>query len=230
MAVSEKVMRIIQKSIALATNNSNEHEAQAAMLKAQELMAKHGLSMSDLDVEIPGYTNTKEAVETFATQPTKLQWWHKDVAGVIADNFRCYTYWRTSWQFKGRSRLIFMGLKEDTLLAKELYAFAVKAIEFCSISYLDREGIEGLSLRTKVRNDYISGFIMGLRAKFKEQVQQNDWGLVLVKDALVVQKYEEKKLKTDEPSMAGRLGDTAAMAAGYQDGKSMNDNKTKKLK
>jgi len=72
-----------------------------------------------------------------------------------------------------------------------------------------------------VKNDYISGFLSGLQAQFAEQLKQNqEWGLVLVKDKEVVEYYENLDLKKGKGSSAKASGDGQARAAGYQRGKS----------
>lgn len=71
-----------------------------------------------------------------------------------------------------------------------------------------------------LKNDYISGFLNGLQAQFKEQVDKNNWGLVIVKDKEVVEFYENLDLKKGKSSSAKASGDSAARAAGFQRGKS----------
>lgn len=45
--MDEKLVKKIQKLLALS-ESSNEHEAQSAMLKAQELLIKHKLSLKEV--------------------------------------------------------------------------------------------------------------------------------------------------------------------------------------
>jgi hypothetical protein len=218
--VNERILNKIKKALRLA-NAKNDHESHTAMLLAQQMMAKYNLSMEDIEIDSVEGARQKEVVEMYVTKPTKLQWWQKELANVIADNFRCYTYFRT---LRGRSRLIFLGLKEDTQIAREVYAYAQDSIEYFSIRYLDQNGIVGLSERTKVRNDYIAGFIRGLRDKFREQVETNkdEWGLILVKDTDVVERYNKLNLKADSPSQATRGYNSEAIEAGYREGKRMD--------
>jgi hypothetical protein len=218
--VPERVLTKIKKALNLA-NAKDDAESQTAMLLAQQMMAKYGLELSDVDGDIAG-PGEKKVMEMYGTKAMKLQWWQKDLAGVIADNFRCYTYWRT---FYGKSRIVFLGVKEDTLVAREVLAYAQDAIEYFSVRYLNEKGIEGLSERTKIRNDYITGFISGLRAKFREQVEENDWGLILVKDGDVIERHSQMKFKKDAPSSAGRSWDSEAVTAGYEEGQKMDHTK-----
>lgn len=76
-----------------------------------------------------------------------------------------------------------------------------------------------------IKNDYMQGFINGLSAQFKEQVKQEGWGLVLVKDKEVVEFYENMDLKAGKRSSAKAAGDGQARAAGFQRGKSWSSPK-----
>lgn len=218
--IDEKVLQKIQKALNLA-NAKDDHESHTAMLLAQQLMAKHGLEMGDINVDGDN-SKPKEVMEMYATPKTKLQWWQKDLAGVVAKNFRCFTFWRSFYQ---QSRIVFLGLKEDTMIAREVFVYAQDAIKYFSIQYLDREGVEGISMRTKVQNDYIQGFINGLRDRFREQVDANEWGLILVKDDAVIERHDNMKFKKDSGSSASRSWDSGAMSAGYNDGKNMDHTK-----
>ena len=55
----EKLIAKIEKLLRLSSSN-NEHEAQSAMMKAQELMAKHNIKMADVNPE----EQPQEKVET----------------------------------------------------------------------------------------------------------------------------------------------------------------------
>jgi hypothetical protein len=46
-----KIIETIKKLFALAGNNPNEHEAQAAALKAQRMMAKYHINATQVSVE-----------------------------------------------------------------------------------------------------------------------------------------------------------------------------------
>lgn len=216
--IEEKVLKKIQKALALSKNNPSAEESQTALLKAQELMAKHNLSFGD--VEIGNKSQNKDVIKGFGTEFTKLQWWMKELAGIIGDNFRCYNYLNCRY---GKRRITFMGLKEDVELCTEIYKFAVEAIKTHSKAFLKRYKVSGDRARTNaIKNDYIYGYLSGMREKFKEQVEKNDWGLVLVKDALVVQKYNEMNLEKSEASKIKTAGSNKAHEEGYKDGKNFD--------
>lgn len=215
---NEKIIGKIRHALSLA-NAEDDHESQTAMLLAQQMMAKYGIAMADIDDA--SLDADKEVVEMYATKPGTLYWWQKSLSKIVADNFRCFTYYRTRDR---KSRILFLGEKEDAKIAREVMLYAQQSIEILSISYLDNNGIEGMSNRTAVRNDYIVGFLNGLRERFKEQVKQNDWGLVVVAGEEVVQKYEQMNIVKGSSSSVNRSNNPEAIAAGYDDGKSMDTN------
>lgn len=218
--ISEKVLKKLKKALVLA-EAKDDHESHTAMLLAQQMMAKYGIDYADIASEL-GVAPEKEIIEMYATKPTKLQWWQKDLASVIAGNFRCFTFWRTGG---GKSRVVFLGIKQDTQIAREVFLYAQDSIEYFSIRYLNERGVEGMSQRTRVRNDYISGFISGLGRRFAEQVDENDWGLILVKDNEVIERHDNMKFTKDSASSAQTAGDFSAYQAGVNDGKKMDHSK-----
>jgi hypothetical protein len=233
----EKVMKRIAKLLNLSDSkkNSNEHEAQAALLKAQEMMATNNISMKDLD--FTDNKQTKEVGET-GTDWMKKQWYHSAVASVIADNFRCYFFYRMS---NGMSKIVFMGLKGDAELAMTMYEFANISLEYNAEEYIKEERkVRYIRDSKGIKTDYMKGFIRGLSEKFKEQskmmISQNiiddssglitgtqdvSMALVLVKDDALVKAHEAMNFKSAKPSKGGRnsAGDTGAYEAGKQKGK-----------
>lgn len=210
----DSVIGKIQKALALANdNNTQAEESDTAMLMAQRLMAKYNISMSDIEVE----EEKKDVVEGDGTEYTRLQWWMKDLSSIIGENFRCYNYMRTS---RGKRKIVFLGLEQDVQICKTVYDFALNAIKFHSDKYVKSKGIKGDRGHTiAVKNDYIAGYLEGLREKFREQVEQEGWGLILVKDNEVIERFEDMGVKNETGGTRSTGGDQEAREKGYQDGK-----------
>lgn len=211
----EDVIRKVKKCLALA-NDKNDDESQTAMLLAQKMLAKHSLSMKDIDFDLEQPRN-KNVLEGDGTRYTKLQWWMKSLSSIIAKNFRCYNITR-SWN--GKSKIVFIGLEDDVEICKSVYDFAMKSIKYHSERYLRASGVVGdRTYVQSIKNDYISGYLNGLNDKFREQVEKNNWGLVLVTDALVVQHINNMNLKKGRALNVNMKGDSVARQRGYTDGK-----------
>lgn len=231
--VDEKVMRLITKTLKLASNNPSAEEAQTALLKAQELMAKHGIEMSQIDIGGETQNPNKKAVSVYAGKRGKLAWWNVNLANIIAKNFRCYCVNNTRKGYNEETNgdcVKLVGLKEDVKLAKELYLYALDVVEYQSKAYIKEKSVSDRSVSNRIQNDYILGFLKGLEDKFKEQVDKNQWGLILVKDALVENLYSTLNVSKSKIKTISSFGDGEARSKGYQDGKSLGNGNQRALK
>lgn len=207
-----KVINKIQKLFA-RTESTFSAEAESALLKAQELMLKHGLSMKDIGLE----ENTQEVKEEtvyFSQAPI----WHGSIAYILAENFRCKSIWDTVYRNNRKMKVItFIGLEEDVLIVKEAYMYAIELIRY---------NIRGIKKRfpratAAYINTYIKGFIDGPNVKFHEQVKKENWGLVLVTPTLVEEAYQRYlpvayKARGKKPEYSNNDN---AYQKGYVDGK-----------
>ena len=211
MTDTVNIIEKIKKLLALSTS-SNENEAQAAMTKAQELLAKYKLSMKDID----GTHTASENVKKHATDVTfKKATWKSRLSRVIAENFCCYSYLNTN----RTHRIVFMGLTEDVETASAVFEYAVgyivgKTRQLKKKYYRLGESTKGLE------NDYAQGFIKGLSQKYEAQKQKNqEWALVLIKPQIVVHEYKNMKFRKKPVNIGSRFsGFTSAYEQGQIDG------------
>ena len=87
----EKMIEKIKGLIAISQDKDDDAEGQSAFLLAQKLMVKYKIERADLEAQ-------EEAlrISDFAITPyKKLFWWEKQLACVIADNFRVRCYIRS---------------------------------------------------------------------------------------------------------------------------------------
>jgi hypothetical protein len=209
----KNIISKIEKLLALAGNNPSEAEAQAAMLKAQKLMAEYNLDMAQFKDQPQ---EKKEAVTEYF-QGYHNTGWAISLARVICDNFRCNLLRAAGYG------LVFVGLKEDVAICKAVFTFAAKTLDKNMMKLRRQYRKQGLPT-DGISGDYAAGFIAGLKAKYKEQVEENDWGLVLVKDALVEQKTQaiiNPKRKAKAGKNLSRSGDMGLYTKGYLDGKNL---------
>ena len=148
-----KIIDRIQKLLALGSNNPNENEAQAAILKAHEIMAEYGIDAIDAGADISYATETCEHKGD--------RKFRKNLANIIASNFRCHNY-----NYNGKVTIF--GRKNDARIAKEAFEYAY------SFAYKESNGLyaeyrgRGLNARGIV-NSYALGFIRGLKEKLDAQ-------------------------------------------------------------
>ena len=211
MTDTVNIIEKIKKLLALSTS-SNENEAQAAIAKAQEMLAKYKLSMKDID----GTNTASKNVKNHATDVTfKKATWKGLLASVIADNFCCYSYFNT---FRTH-RIVFMGLTEDVETASAVFEYAVEYIvaktrQLKKKYYRLGESTKGLE------NDYAQGFIKGLSQKYETQKQKNqEWALVLIKPQIVVREYKNMKFRKKSVNVGSKFsGFDSAYEQGRMDG------------
>ena len=207
------VIAKIEKLLALAGNNPSEAEAQAAMLKAQKLMAEHNLDMTQFQDKPQ---EKKEAITEYFRGYHNTNW-AISLARVICDNFRCNLLRAPGYG------LVFIGLKEDVAICKAVFSFAAQVLDK-NMAKLRRQSRKQNLPTDGISGDYAAGFIAGLRDKYKEQVEKNNWGLILVKDALVEQKTKDITNPRGKPHSGKKLnrsGDTGLYSKGYHDGKNL---------
>lgn len=91
------------------------------MLKAQELLAKHKLSMKEV-TEYKSTNNIKDMITNITFTKAK---WKGHLADVIADNFGCYVYFTT----RKVNAITFFGREEDVLICNIVLEYAIYCIE-----------------------------------------------------------------------------------------------------
>lgn len=207
----EPIIKRIKKLLALASS-SNENEAQAAMIKAQEMLVKYKLSLNDVQEpkQFEGKTVRKPTNVTF-----KKATWKGRLAGVIADNFSCYHFYNT----KGTQRVVFMGLEADTETAASVFEYAIEFV-IGRVRQLRKKYYQLGESARGLENDYAQGFIAGLSVKFNKQKESNqEWALVLAKPQTVIQAYNNMKW-SNHPVMVGAkyYGYGSALDQGNHDG------------
>lgn len=206
--MDNKIIDKIRKLLALS-ESSNEHEAKLAMLKAQELLAKHKMTLKDVEgtekIEVKKhYTDV-----TF----TKAKWKGR-LASIIADNFGCYVFYST----RNTNRIVFLGKEEDVLVCEIILSYAIDCIN-SSVARLRREYYRDQMSAKGLEGDYAMGFLDGLKTSFNKQKSNNqEWGLVLVKDEAVVEAYEDMTFTRTVVHTEEFKGHNRAHSQGVEDG------------
>ena len=114
----------IAKLLALATS-PNEQEAQAALLKARELMAKHKLRPE----ECQGQSGAKVVVRTVGVECTKqTDSWALTLGGIIGNRYCCKVYRQHA---KGAKKVTvgFAGLEDDFEVCRRVYLYAYQCVK-----------------------------------------------------------------------------------------------------
>jgi hypothetical protein len=210
----DKIIDKVSKLFALS-ESSNEHEAESALLKAQEYLAKYNLTMKDIRMNQEMNENINNPINDFSTGITyKKAQWKGTLGSVLAENFKCYCYNR----MRGTNHLYFMGRKQDVFICNLALEYAINAI-MKEVKRIKAIYVKIGRSTAGIENDYARGFISGLRQKFEEQKKNNqEWALILVKDDELVASYGKKNCKTKKTTQR-RVEHSDAYGRGIEAGK-----------
>jgi hypothetical protein len=201
-----KIVDKILKLLALGKNNPNESEAQAAILKAHELMAEFGIDAIAADDEKITYSTEK-------CEHKGDRKFRRNLAYIIASNFRCQNY-----LYNGQVTLF--GRTSDVSIAKEVFEYAYSfAYKESNRLYADcRRG--GLNAKGVV-NSYALGFLSGL----KEKLDAQSTALMVIMPPDVIDEYESVKKELGLRNTTFRLSasrtDIVAYNRGVTDGRTV---------
>lgn len=174
---TEKIIQTIKKVLELSKNNPSEEEAKAAALKAQELLAKYHISMSEIeDIDT---ANVEEISEVSVDVPSKK--WKYKLATIVANNFRCKHF------YYGKGTVVFYGHKTDAEVAAETYKYLFDIGNRCAGRVVDKEFAK-TGTSAGVYNSFVAGFCDGIAEALGKQCT----ALMLVIPQDVNESYEER--------------------------------------
>ena len=222
--MENKVIDKIKKLMALS-KSSNEHEAQLAMTRAQELLLKHHLTMDDIKDKEAGL----KVIEIDIIKGKRIPNWKLVLAKTLSKNLRC----KSIVVNPGDTNYVrIVGGEEDAEVVELLFIYAIGFIE-SQTRKLRRQVRKEQGTAAGTTDSYIYGFLVGLAEYFKEQVKANqEWGLVLIIPDEVTKSIKEKYSPTSKNlNLSIRPGTNEdAFKKGKEEGKSFNNRDNKKLK
>lgn len=146
----DKIADKIQKLLALAGNNPSEAEAQAALLKAQALIAKYNIDMESIE-EAPEY---KYELITTTVKSHQL---NNQLGHILANAFACKII------IVG-SKISFFGRSDNVRAVSSAMEFAFKVMRRGGNKATRDNGyIPGHQGAAHFYNSYVIGFLNGLK-------------------------------------------------------------------
>lgn len=158
---NEKLIEKIKNLIQLANDNPSDEEGQTALLLAQKLMLKNNIALA----EVEQFDEPKkfETSSTIAKEANRILWWERELAYILAHNFRCFYVDQRDRRLR-KSRIIFFGEQQDADLVSKVFEAALLYLRY----RLDRLS----SRETSYKNSYLKGFLVALSRRFKKQVEE----------------------------------------------------------
>lgn len=171
--IKEKIKKLLRLS-----NSSNENEAKLAIQKAQELLAKHKLSLSD----VQNKKTEVEKLETGIFYSHRKDFWRASLIESIASNYCVKNYISTAYR-SSRHQICLVGIVEDMEVCMQVFEFASSHIEQWFKTFQNYEGWKySTEYLNAIKNSYGHGFSIGVREVLNKQQEERrqEWGLVMV--------------------------------------------------
>jgi len=180
----QRIIERVQKLFALAEQKDSPEEARLAAMRAQELLQKYDLSLSEVEIKQEGSSLCGEQRVTLngGNRPT----WTRFLHSTVGDGFGVSC-------LSGRSLsgavLVFIGVEPDVTIAKQTFQYLYNFI----LSY----DLRGKSKKQK--NEWCMGFIYAVNERFEEQKKEMSssphvTSLVLAKEQ-IAQEYIDQTYK-----------------------------------
>lgn len=200
----EEIIKKIEKLLALAEKNPNEHEAMAAAAKAQELIAKYNVDMASL-----GSSEEKPKIGTAAHTTGKGYKWRYKLATIISRNFRCKVY------LLNRDHVVFYGYENDAKAALSTFSFLFNVGNKLAAKYYNNYK-KTHSDTHGVLNMYLEGFCSGISSVLDQQCK----ALMIVTPKEVEDGFKKRMAcsKTVKIGLA-KSSDRSIFTDGHNDGR-----------
>lgn len=199
-------------------NGCTEGEAATAIAKAQQLLAKHGLSVKDITEEQEEIVESKVATDTKSLSSIQVY-----IALALKEHFGVELIRNA---MRGESCLKVIGEPIKVEIFTETFLFAYKAFKFNWTKYSKK-----LECSTQEKNLHRGAYLKGFCDGFTNEIirQENENALVVVKsDALV--KHMESMGRMSSKSYANRTSnDIEAYEHGYESGSYSQRGKNKAI-
>lgn len=207
-----KVVDKIQKLLRLSSSD-NQNEAQLAMQRAQELMAKHNIEM--------GEAKETEVVDSFIIgEETKgLSSNRKLLAAAMAPHFQVFLI--ITLNDKMQERISVIGRIDDVKIFLDSFNWTYNAANQLFKNFLKEQGSMSRSQSIALKNDYFAGFRLGLTEALKKNVTEKSL-MIRVPDC--VEEFVEAKyphLRKGKPVSKTSANSIDAILAGRRDGGSV---------
>lgn len=213
MNIKDKISKLLALS-----DSPVKAEAEAALLKARELMAKYKIDENML----PNLT-AQEVIRKssgYTCVPEKGIWKLR-LAEVVFSNFCCKMA-AAKYPRKKTIEIYIYGFAEDVDVAIEAFRYAVQFVEYSTEELKDdiHKATQSNDWRLTERyiNTYANSFSEGLRVSFASQ-NTADWGLaVVIPEAVNNEVHKLQRRSCVTRSIVNTPLSENLKAVGYQDG------------
>jgi hypothetical protein len=120
-------------------------------------------------------------------------------------------------------------ITEDIDICISVFGYALKIINNSMKNYI-KQFCNNKHKTSGIKNDYISGFLKGLKDKFKEQITQNEqYALILMTPKIVLKEVEKRNFKQARSYTKVQISNNiSAKVEGYKQGQVFGDTQKRK--
>lgn len=182
----EKIIERVQKLLALAGNNSNEHEAAAAIEKAHAILAEHNLSMQQVNQHTATTGNAEDdergALNTETNFSEKQYRW---IWSAVAEAHFCKMYWCRPNPRKRETTYTVIGRKVNAIVAAQLATYLCVTVRRLANEAAKKTG----------RSDHAfkNAFVAGAAARLHARISAMKFGDTQQQNALVLWTGDEQE-------------------------------------
>ncbi|EPP2016241.1 TPA: DUF2786 domain-containing protein, partial [Escherichia coli] len=162
MSHQERLIRRVRKLLELSRNNSNAHEAGLALARAQQLMAKHGITEQDAGLSSVQTSSSQGA----PSDAEKVPAWMFRLVMVVTQTFGCRAYydWRAVPGGRYRRCVTFYGFSERPQVAAYAFDVLCRQLREATDAYLRTQSRRlKLSTRRARAAQFRDGWVQGIR-------------------------------------------------------------------
>lgn len=246
MTPKEKALERVRKLIALSEDTAaSQGEIENALKFAQKLMAEYEIEFADIDLAPEDIT---EIEQDFFPANNERKYWLQDLLNVITESQNCSIVLFKKRGSNGKEIEYFriFGTKNEVKISQEMYLKMIPIIRNLVSAAYKKRCNEDLAYQMKMKlpldvqnkgkffNDYIDGFLKGLRLKCivnKKEIIKTDesgkYGLIVVKKEELTEKYinSNYSIKTGRANKKRNEVDMDTFIKGFKDGKTEHSNK-----
>ena len=186
--LKDRIIVRVKKLMALA-QSQNQHEAEAAMAKAHEFIAKYNIDLLARNVD-------RHFVSVFVSKPA-LRHFQEDyhLSGLLQDFYFVYGIWVPAYVLeKGKMGRVLeiSGTRQNVKIASYVNDFVKHFIDSKWHRYNKRKGLNRYR-----KSDFAVGIIEGFRSKLKSQAKEKKeikdrFGLIRIGDPLLKKHIDYK--------------------------------------
>jgi hypothetical protein len=204
--VNEERLRLIEKVkklFSMAHQSVSPEEARVAATRAQEILQKYDMSVSELEIKEEGFQNCSE--HNFDVRKLRTQSWVVLLHGIIGKNFDVAVVRR---MHGNGTSFLFLGVEPDVTVAIQTFEYLYNFVETYDFT----------GLPAKDRYDWRLGFVFAVKGRLYERKKQQNINAHITDLVLCKNQIAKDYLSSKYKNLKKHAAKTRDVGASYFDG------------